>query len=137
MLHDSGVYCWFNAFEDEAFELIWDFLEAVTGWKITREEWYSTMARRILQIQRSSILLGGPDIRWDPNVHDDNPPRWYEALTKGPYAGKASDREELEKARKKYYVAVGWDEKGIPSSEELKRLGLEDVAKKLSKTLRA
>jgi len=135
ILHDSGVYCWFNIFEDEALDLIWDFFEAVTGWRIGPEEWYETTARRILHLQRAALLLGGPDHRWDPKIHDDNPPRFYEPLPSGPYAGKTTDRAKFGKYRSEYYEAVGWDEHGRPKSEELKRLGLEEVSKKLRSTI--
>ncbi len=134
ILHDSGVYCWFNAFEPP--EAKWDFLKAVTGWEIGPEEWYQTTALRILQLQRALLLLGGPDLKWNPKVHDDNPPRFYEPLPSGPYAGKKVDRAKFEESKKEYYEAVGWDENGIPKSEVLKRLGLEDVDRMLEEKVR-
>jgi aldehyde:ferredoxin oxidoreductase len=134
ILHDSGVYCWFNAFEPP--EAKWDFFKAVTGWKIEPEEWYQTTALRILHLQRALLLLGGPDLKWNPKVHDDNPPRFYEPLPSGPYAGKKIDRAKFEESKKEYYEAAGWDENGIPKSEVLKRLGLEDVDKVLEEKVR-
>jgi len=134
ILHDSGVYCWFNTFELP--EVKWDFIKAVTGWEIGPEEWYQTTALRILHLQRALLLLGGPDIRWKPRVHDDNPPRFYEPLPSGPYAGKKVDRAEFEQSRKEYYQAAGWDENGIPKAEVLKRLGLEEVDKVLEEKMR-
>jgi aldehyde:ferredoxin oxidoreductase len=131
MLYDSAVACWFNFFNEGTYQLLWDIIHAVTGWKITPEEWYDVMGRRVLHIQRAALLIGGPDLKWNPKVHDDIPPRWYEPLTKGPCAGKKIDKAKLEEAKKEYYAAVGWDENGIPKSEELKRLGLNDVYKKL------
>jgi len=41
------------------------------------------------------------------------------------------DRKKFEKARLKYYSAVGWDEDGVPRPETLRRLGLENVEAKL------
>jgi len=131
MLYDSGVFCWFNFFDDEAKELLWDFIEAVTGWQVTPEDWFNATARRILHIQRATLLLGGPDLKWTPKAHDDIPSRWYEPLGKGPFKGKAADREKLEEARKEYWEAVGWDQNGIPTSDELRRLGLENVDKRM------
>ena len=136
MLCDSGVFCWFNFFEKESEDLVWDFLEAVTGWKISPEEWFGTTARRILHIQRAALLLGGPDIQWTPKMHDDVPPRWYEPLSVGPYSGKSVDREQLKDSRSEYYKAVGWDKNGIPETEELKRLGLDTVDRKLERLRR-
>jgi len=131
MLHDCGVYCWFNISEDAALELIWDFIQTVTGWPITADEWYNNMALRILAIQRAVLLLSGPDIIWKPITDDDIPARWYEPLPSGPYAGRAADKKELEEDRRKYFEAVGWNEEGIPKSSELKRLDLIDVDGKL------
>jgi len=134
ILHDSGVYCWFNTFALEEAE--WNFFKAVTGWEIKPEEWYKTTALRILQLQRVLLLLGGPDLKWNPRVHDDNPPRFYEPLPSGPYAGKKVDRVKFEESKKEYYEAAGWDENGIPRSEVLKKLGLEDVDKVLEEKVR-
>jgi aldehyde:ferredoxin oxidoreductase len=135
ILHDSGVYCWFNTFGVPE-GLIWDFFEAVTGWKVGPEEWYETTARRILHIQRAALLIGGPDLRWNPKVHDDNPTRFYEPLPSGPYAGKTVNKAEFEREKREYYESVGWDENGIPKPKELKRLGLHEVNGKLNEVRR-
>jgi len=127
ILQDSGVYCMFNHDSDYIF----DFLQAVTGWPITQDEWYDNMALRILAIQRAALLFSGPDITWKPIEDDDIPARWYDPLPSGPYAGRAADGKELEEDRRNYFEDVGWDESGIPKSSTLKRLGLEDVDKKI------
>jgi aldehyde:ferredoxin oxidoreductase len=135
ILHDSGVYCWFNTFSLPR-DLKWDFFKAVTGWEIGPEEWYETTARRILNLQRALLLLGGPDLKWKPSIHDDNPPRFYEPLPSGPYAGKKVDRAEFEDSKKEYYEEVGWDENGIPKSEALETLGLKEVDRVLKEKIR-
>jgi aldehyde:ferredoxin oxidoreductase len=38
--------------------------------------------------------------------------------------------------RQRYFEDVGWDERGVPKSSELKRMGLQDVDKKLRRFLR-
>ena len=60
-----------------------------------------------------------------------NPERFYEPLPSGPHKGKASVRAEVDRDVKEYYNQMGWDERGVPSSEELRRLGLQSVDKKL------
>ena len=135
ILHDSGVYCWFNTFSLPR-DLKWDFFKAVTGWEIGPEEWYETTARRILNLQRALLLLGGPDLKWKPSIHDDNPPRFYEPLRSGPYAGKKVDRTNFENSKKEYYEEVGWDENGIPKSEALEKLGLKEVDRVLKEKIR-
>ncbi len=126
---DSAVVCSFVI----DWGLLWDFYRAVTGWETTREMWNRTLGHRIIHIQRAALLLGGPDIVWDPAVHDDNPPRFYEPLPSGPYKGKATDREGFEEMKKQYYEAIGWDKNGIPRSEVLKKLGLQDIDKAIDK----
>jgi aldehyde:ferredoxin oxidoreductase len=79
------------------------------------------------------LLLGGPDLKWNPKIHDDNPLRFYEPLPSGPYKGKTVDKAKFEEEKRRYYEAVGWDENGIPQSETLVKLGLKDVDGALEK----
>jgi aldehyde:ferredoxin oxidoreductase len=112
-------------------EFLWDFLRAVTGWDMTHEEWVTVNGRRVIQIQRAVLLLGGPDVIWDPLIDDDNPKRWYTPLPSGPYKGNAPNREVLMEERQIFYADMGWDERGIPTTEELAALDLQDVDKAL------
>ena len=113
--------------------LDWRFLRAVTGWNITEEEWKTELGHRIVHIQRAAELLGGPDISWSAPKDDDNPPRFYEPLPSGPFKGRTTDRVETERRRREYYEAIGWDERGIPKSDVLKRLDLLDVDRALDR----
>ncbi|TEU10369.1 aldehyde ferredoxin oxidoreductase [Candidatus Bathyarchaeota archaeon] len=131
VLHDSGVYCSFNTYPDGAKDTLWDFFTAVRGWKMDRDEWYATDARRIIDIQRAALLIGGPDLTWKPYVDDVNPERFYEPLPTGPWKGKFPDPKVVDDEVKEYYRQIGWDERGIPTSKELRRLGLDSVDKKL------
>lgn len=132
VLDDSGVYCSFNTFSP-GIDLVWELFEAVTGWRTARKEWYETNGLRILNLQRAMLLLGGPDLKWKANKDDENPPRFYEPLPSGPYAGKTVNRKSFEESKQDYYRAVGWDENGVPKPETLRRLGLDDVQFKLNK----
>ncbi|MEM2904514.1 MAG: aldehyde ferredoxin oxidoreductase C-terminal domain-containing protein [Candidatus Bathyarchaeia archaeon] len=128
---DSAVVCAFNTPADP--DVLWQFLRAVTGWDATKDEWNNVMGRRMLHIQRAALLIGGPDHTWKPDVDDENPPRFYEPLPSGPLRGKTTDKAKVQEEKKKYYASLGWDERGIPTSDELRRLGLEDVDKALEK----
>jgi len=132
IFHDSAVYCYFNIFGLPR-KLKFEFYKAVTGLELTQEEWCNTKALRILQLQRAMLLLGGPDLTWDPEIHDDNPPRFYEPLPSGPYKGKAVYRPRVGRDKRRYYEAAGWDENGVPKPETLKKLGLKDVDRVLEK----
>ena len=130
--NDSAVYCYFNIFGIPR-NLKFEFYKAVTGLELTQEDWVNTKALRILQMQRAMLLLGGPDLKWNMKIHDENPARFYEPLPSGPYKGKAVDRVKFEEEKKRYYDAVGWDVNGVPTSNVLERLGLEDVDKAMEK----
>ena len=130
--NDSAVYCYFNIFGIPR-NLKFEFYKAVTGLELTQEDWVNTKALRILQMQRAMLLLGGPDLKWNVKIHDENPARFYEPLPSGPYKGKAVDRVKFEEEKKRYYDAVGWDVNGVPTSNVLERLGLEDVDKAMEK----
>ena len=129
---DSAVICAFNAVDD----LMFQFLEAITGFGVTREEWMSNHAKRILALQRIALLLGGPDVYWTPPGDDDLPARFYEPLPSGPFKGKAVSREEVEKERSEYYAFMGWDEYGIPREETLEKLGIEFAKPLVSRILK-
>jgi aldehyde:ferredoxin oxidoreductase len=127
---DSSTYCFFTTFGIEDKELL-GLYEAITGWKLPSQEWYNTKALRILTLQRTLLLLGGPDVTWRPRLDDDNPPRFWEPLPSGPYKGKKPGRKKFEADRLKYYKAVGWGEDGIPTHETLRRLGLDNLEPRL------
>lgn len=132
ILADSAIYCIFTAFTIEDAEIL-QFYKAVTGWRLTKKEWYKEKALRILQIQRAMLLLGGPDVQWKPKIDDDNPSRFWEPLPSGPYKGKTLNKKRFEQNRQKYYRLVGWDENGVPKPETLRKLGLESIERKLQK----
>lgn len=122
---DSAVICSFTAWID--LEYLIEFTNVVTGWNITLEEWLNNIGLRILHLQRILLLLGGPDVYWDPRVHDENPPRFYEPLPSGPKKGLAPKPEEVKEMVKQYYSEVGYDENGIPKEEILEKLGLSEA----------
>jgi len=130
IMADSAVLCIFAAFGIEDNEKI-NFYEGLTGWKLTRKEWYKEKAPRILHLQRAMLLLGGPDAKWRPKLDDDNPLRFWEPLPSGPYKGKTLDRKKFDESRLEYFAAAGWNENGVPKPETLRKLGLEDVEAKL------
>jgi len=134
VFQDSAVYCNVIGWgKPELKGLDWRFFRAVTGWETTEEMWKTELGHRIIQIQRAAELLGGPDVFWDPVKDNDNPQRFFEPLPSGPYKGNTIEREEFERRKKEYYNIIGWDEKGIPESRVLKKLGLTDVVKALNK----
>lgn len=132
ILNDSAIMCNFNTFNiDEEFKF--QFYQAITGLHLNRKTWTLGGGMKTLQIQRSLLLLGGPDIKWNPKTDDDNPSRFYEPLPSGPYKGQTADRIEIREKIKKYYEEAGWDQNGIPRTETLRSLNLEKVDSAVAK----
>ena len=127
---DSAVYC---NFCNAPREIIFDYAKAITGFDITIDGWRRWNGPRIITLQKALLLLGGPDVFWEPIEDDDNPPRFYEPLPSGPYKGKTTDRALVEQKRATYFETLGWDERGIPTKETLEKLGLGDVEPSMKK----
>jgi len=126
VFHDSAVFCTFTS-RGPSQELIFDFAKAITGFPITIESWRRETGPRIVTLQKALLLMGGPDVTWEPMKDDDNPPRFYDPLPSGPYEGQTTDRERVDIRIQAYFETLGWDERGIPTKETLDRLNLSDV----------
>ena len=84
------------------------------GWSMER---LATMGERIWNLERLFNNAAGFTAK-----DDDLPPRLKtEPAKTGPAKGKVN---EIDKMRPEYYKVRGWDEKGVPTRETLKRLGL-------------
>ncbi|MBO8175010.1 MAG: aldehyde ferredoxin oxidoreductase [Thermococcus sp.] len=129
--YDSAVICSFVT--KPGFEKIIEFGNAVTGFDLTPDTWFNETGLRIIHLQRILLLLGGPDVYWDPRKDDDNPPRFYEPLPNGPAKGKAPTREEIREKLKQYYEEIGYDENGIPKEEVLEELGLKEAKREVKR----
>ncbi len=126
IFNDSAVMCIFTSFSlSPTFR--YDFYKALTGQNLTRKGWLNGGGMKTLEIQRALLLLGGPDLTWNPKVDDDNPDRFYEPLPTGPCKGQAADRTRVKHKVKEYYSQAGWDENGVPTSETLAKLKLNYV----------
>ena len=126
IFNDSAVVC---SFCGSPQDILFDYAKSVTGFDLTVDGWRRNQGQRIVTLQKALLLLGSPDVQWEPVKDDDNPPRFYEPLPTGPYKGKTTDRELVKTKRSTYFDTVGWDARGIPTRETLERLGLGDVDK--------
>jgi aldehyde:ferredoxin oxidoreductase len=126
LFYDSAVYCTFTA-RGPSPELQWDMLKAITGFSMTMDKWRRVNGPRIITLQKALLMLGGPDVVWDPVKDDENPPRFYEPLPNGPFKGHVTDKDRVEIRTQAYYETLGWDDRGIPTKETLERLDLSDV----------
>lgn len=132
--YDSAVVCMFVT--RPGFERILEFGNVLTGFNITPEQWFNEIGLRIIHLQRILLLLGGPDVYWDPRRDDDNPPRFYEPLPNGPVKGKALNKEEIMNKVKEYYAEIGYDQNGIPKEDVLEKLGLDEAKREIKRIKR-
>jgi len=121
---DSGVFCDFNR---TTRDIEFAFVKDITGFPVTAESWMREIGPRIVTLQRALLLMGGPDLKWEPVKDDDNPPRYYEPLPEGPFKGKTTDKKAVDQKLQTYFQTLGWDTRGIPTTETLKKLDLSDV----------
>ncbi|MFH1179658.1 MAG: aldehyde ferredoxin oxidoreductase C-terminal domain-containing protein [Candidatus Bathyarchaeota archaeon] len=130
LFNDSAVIC---NFARSPLDLIFDFAKAVTGYDISIDIWRRMHGPRITTLQRALLLLGGPDVIWEPVKDDENPDRFYEPLPSGPHKGRTTDQALVKSRRTTYFETLGWDERGIPRKETLNKLGLSDLERSMAK----
>jgi aldehyde:ferredoxin oxidoreductase len=99
-----------------------DFLNAVTGWDLTLEEYLKIGERTWLQKRALNNLMG-------VTAADDRLPA--KVKTPVPDGGAAGSVPDDERLRRDYYAARGLDERGWPRRETLLAAGLADVAARL------
>jgi aldehyde:ferredoxin oxidoreductase len=121
---DSAVVCDFCGTPDD---IKFGFVKAITGWPITIESWRKETGPRIVTLQRAFLLMGGPDMKWEPVKDDDNPHRFYEPLPSGPFKGQTTNKKRTKEKLDAYFETLGWDDRGVPTKETLKRLDLADL----------
>jgi aldehyde:ferredoxin oxidoreductase len=112
---DSAGVCVFTTFAWTLADLQPQLDAACEGdWSVEK---LSVVGERIWNMERLFNNAAGFTAK-----DDDLPPRLKtEAAKTGPAKGKVSGIDVM---RPEYYKARGWDEKGAPSKETLKRLGL-------------
>ncbi len=99
-----------------SFDEILEMVNSATGFELDFED-LMEIGERTIQLQRKLYLqLGGKDSELLPFMEQEIPA--------GPSKGAKINKSDFEHARKHYYDIMGWDEKGWPKEETLKRLGI-------------
>ncbi len=141
---NSMVYCIF-AGGDWGDEGNVELVKAVTGWSDFDKKSFLQVGERAYALTRLFNLYaqGIKDPRKEWDTMDMFPRRWFEEpLPNGPFKGKAAfegDPSKLfDQALPEYWKTRGWSEdKGIPSPQKLKELGIADIAEKVAVKLRS
>jgi aldehyde:ferredoxin oxidoreductase len=115
IFRDSTGVCSFQGLTRDQ-EVEW--LQATTGFGITRDELLKTLIPRWTTMMRIPLLLHG----WT-FADDTNPLRCYEPLPEGPFKGMKVDKAIETKKKQDFYVALGWDKQGVPTTATLQTHG--------------
>jgi aldehyde:ferredoxin oxidoreductase len=116
-INDSITMC---SFQGLTRDQMVEWLQAITGFGISKDELEKTMVKRWTTMQRITTLLAG----W--TYKDDvNPPRWYEPLPEGPAKGMKVEKAIEQKMMQNYYDKLGWDKQGVPTTATLQQHGFE------------
>ncbi|USS40122.1 aldehyde ferredoxin oxidoreductase family protein [Thermococcus aggregans] len=114
---DSSGLCLFTSFALGAEDYA-EMLNAATGFELTTDEWLKA-GERVWNLERIFNLKAG----LVPEKDDTLPKRLLEEpMPEGPNKGHVVRLHEI---LPKYYKLRGWDEKGYPTEEKLKELGLD------------
>ena len=106
-----------------------EMLNPLCGWNLTLDE-AMTVAKRTLTLQRAFSRREGGISRKDDILAER---MMKESLPEGPKKGGVVTAEMLKKAQDEYYASMGWDADGVPTSETLKKYGLEFALDALKK----
>jgi aldehyde:ferredoxin oxidoreductase len=110
-----------------------ELVNAGLGLNLTEEEMmnhYAPLGRNLEQAFNA--------LHTNLSREDDLPPKRFreEEVKTGPYKGFKADEDKYNEMLDEFYELWGWDKRtGKQTSEGLERLGLEDVAKKLTEKI--
>jgi len=87
------------------------------------EEKLKECAERVYALERAFLCREGVTRKDDRLVG-----KWVdEPLPSGPYKGETIDWQKWEEMLDGYYRLRGWDAEGVPSTQRLKELGIDDI----------
>ncbi len=116
---DSLKLCKFILFGRVSVQTLVDWLNAVTGWDVTFDEFLQS-GERIFNLKRLYNLSCGV------TAADDTLPKRLLREAR-PDGGAAGSLPDLELMKREYYNYRGWTSEGRPTVERLAALGLPDV----------
>lgn len=121
LIYDCLLVCHL-AYVPVNLEEIASLTKAVTGWETSSIE-LIRIAERVLTMARLY------NIREGFTSEDDRlPERYYEPKNDGSLNKRSTLlKEDMEKAKKYYYMLMGWDLNGIPYQSKLEELGIKGI----------
>jgi aldehyde:ferredoxin oxidoreductase len=116
ILYDSLLMCHFPGPD---FDQMVELIKGLTGWDTGVAE-LMRIAERIVTTMRLFNLREGLS-----SDDDKMPERFYRPTQTGALSEIKVDREGYAKARRYYYILMGWDANGVPLPEKAAELGIK------------
>ena len=118
IITDSLLICSFVVLPLE-HQFVVDITEAVTGWRTSVTEQLRA-AERILTVCRLFNIEQGL------TASDDQlPERFFQPKTNGALSKEGLDKEKMDRAKRCYYILMGWDPNtGVPLPEKMEELNI-------------
>jgi aldehyde:ferredoxin oxidoreductase len=119
-----------------------DLVNAATGWGDYAEDDLNLLGAREYALSRifdlTTRAVTDPKTEWDMMNYQV---RWYEPLPNGPFKGQVASSGTPDKLFNEelpaYWKTRGWTEdKGVPTADTLKSLGIDNIAEDLAAKLR-
>lgn len=117
IIFDSLVVC---AFLPYSYSQLAELTSAVTGWTTSIMEQVRVAERILTMFRLYNIRAGLSD------EDDKLPSRFFGPTRDGALADKSLSAEEMDSAKRYYYLLMGWDEHGVPLPGKLKELGINN-----------
>jgi len=136
-ISDSLTYCRFAGnIMPEGFKSGIDYYYAlfntVTGWNFENED-FERLGLMGVTLGRAYNIREGYGGIMPPIEADIYPEKAHRKLTYGASKDKEYTKETFLADRAQYYSMLGYDERGVPTKETLKKYGLEFTIKELEK----
>jgi aldehyde:ferredoxin oxidoreductase len=96
-----------------------EIVNAVTGWQTGVLE-LLRIAERVMTVARLFNIREG-----FTDEDDRLPARFFQPKTSGVLSNRALNVDEMERAKRYFYVLMGWDTKGVPLPERVEEMYIE------------
>ncbi len=120
---NSLTYCSFATGLPDARKL--ELLNAATGYTYAYPEDWNHVGRRLMILARAYNIREGYGGVMPPSDADVLPKKAFKRFTYGTAEGEQMTEHEWLNGRRQWYADHGCDERGVPTKETLRRLGLD------------
>lgn len=128
---NSLTYCGFATGLSDEMKIA--LLNAATGYGLKYPEDYNLIGLRFMMFARAYNIREGYGGIMPPSKADVLPAKAFKKMTYGTAKGEQMTTDDFLKGRLQWYTDHGCDERGVPTKETLRKLGLDFTIAELEK----